>query len=353
MRTVAAGNALIDPAVTRRVIAAFGRRAATKPPPALGELTARELEVLQLLARGLSNQEIADELIVGDATVKTHVARVLMKLGLRDRVQAVVFAYEHGIVEPAVPVPDAIAYVRAALPPPPARVLEIGAGDGALAAVLRGAGYDVTAIDPKGGDGVEPVALVDLDAPPRTLRRRGRDGLAAPRRAARRVAAAALGGHAPRRAAGGRRVRRRPLDERAAAWWLATPAMTRRPPTTSPRCGSTSTPSAQIREELAAWFDLGEPVPGAVPLPLARSAGAARRGGAADRRGRAARRRHALHRGPALGSALGEAAGALARRRVVEPVVRKVAASSSSESSTSVSKLGAFLNSALRRSTRT
>jgi len=101
VRTVAAGNALIDPAVTRRVIAAFGRRVATKPPPAtLQELTARELEVLQLMARGLSNQEIAAELIVGDATVKTHVARVLMKLGLRDRVQAVVFAYEHGIVEP-------------------------------------------------------------------------------------------------------------------------------------------------------------------------------------------------------------------------------------------------------------
>ena len=101
VRTVAAGNALIDPTVTRRVIEAFGRRAATRPAPReLEELTARELEVLKLLARGLSNQEIAAELIVGDATVKTHVARVLMKLGLRDRVQAVVFAYEHGIVEP-------------------------------------------------------------------------------------------------------------------------------------------------------------------------------------------------------------------------------------------------------------
>ena len=63
-------------------------------------MTARELEVLQLLACGPSNQEIAAELIAGDATVKTHVARVLMKLGLRDRVQAVVFAYEHGIVQP-------------------------------------------------------------------------------------------------------------------------------------------------------------------------------------------------------------------------------------------------------------
>ncbi len=101
IRTVAAGNALIDPVVTRRVIEAFGRRATTSPPPAsYDELTAREREVLTLLARGRSNAEIAEELIVGDATVKTHVARVLMKLGLRDRVQAVVFAYEHGIVTP-------------------------------------------------------------------------------------------------------------------------------------------------------------------------------------------------------------------------------------------------------------
>jgi DNA-binding NarL/FixJ family response regulator len=101
IRTVAAGNALIDPVVTRRVIEAFGRRATTSPPPAsYEELTAREREVLTLLARGRSNAEIAEQLIVGDATVKTHVARVLMMLGLRDRVQAVVFAYEHGIVTP-------------------------------------------------------------------------------------------------------------------------------------------------------------------------------------------------------------------------------------------------------------
>ena len=103
IRTVAAGNALIDPVVTRRVIEAFGRRAAASPPPSsYDELTAREREVLTLLARGRSNAEIAAELIVGEATVKTHVARVLMKLGLRDRVQAVVFAYEHGIVTPGV-----------------------------------------------------------------------------------------------------------------------------------------------------------------------------------------------------------------------------------------------------------
>jgi DNA-binding NarL/FixJ family response regulator len=103
IRVVASGDALLAPSVTRRLIAEFaGRRTPPDPAgrPALEELTAREREVLGLVARGLSNQEIAAELIVGDATVKTHVARVLMKLGLRDRVQAVVFAYEHGIVEP-------------------------------------------------------------------------------------------------------------------------------------------------------------------------------------------------------------------------------------------------------------
>jgi DNA-binding NarL/FixJ family response regulator len=102
IRTVAAGNALIAPAVTRRVIAAFAHRPAAPlaPPPELAELTPREHEVLVMLARGLTNAEIADELVVSDATIKTHVARILMKLGLRDRVQAVVYAYERGVVQP-------------------------------------------------------------------------------------------------------------------------------------------------------------------------------------------------------------------------------------------------------------
>jgi DNA-binding NarL/FixJ family response regulator len=99
VRVVAAGDALLAPAVTRRVIEEFARSAPpTKPPPELAELTARETEVLKLLGRGRSNAEIAAELFITEATAKTHVGRVLMKLGLRDRTQAVVFAYEAGIV---------------------------------------------------------------------------------------------------------------------------------------------------------------------------------------------------------------------------------------------------------------
>jgi DNA-binding NarL/FixJ family response regulator len=103
IRVAAEGGALLDPLVTRRVIGAFSRlpgAAHRARPAALDRLTGREHEVLRMLARGLSNSEIAAELVVGEATVKTHVARVLMKLDLRDRVQAVVFAYEHGLVEP-------------------------------------------------------------------------------------------------------------------------------------------------------------------------------------------------------------------------------------------------------------
>jgi DNA-binding NarL/FixJ family response regulator len=101
IRVVADGDALLAPSITRRLITEFARRPApTVKPEQMKELTPRELEVLRLVARGLSNAEIANELFVSDATVKTHVARVLMKLSLRDRVQAVVAAYESGLVQP-------------------------------------------------------------------------------------------------------------------------------------------------------------------------------------------------------------------------------------------------------------
>jgi DNA-binding NarL/FixJ family response regulator len=102
VEVVARGDALIAPAVTRSVIEEFVRRspASAPPPPAVEELTEREREVLELLARGLSNAEIAERLVVSAGTVKTHVAHVLAKLGLRDRVQAVILAYESGVVTP-------------------------------------------------------------------------------------------------------------------------------------------------------------------------------------------------------------------------------------------------------------
>ena len=105
IRVVAAGEALLAPSVTRRLIEDFSRArpARAEDPAGLDELTPREREVLELIARGLSNAEIAETLVVGETTVKTHVARVLMKLGLRDRVQAVVLAYESGIVSPGRP----------------------------------------------------------------------------------------------------------------------------------------------------------------------------------------------------------------------------------------------------------
>jgi DNA-binding NarL/FixJ family response regulator len=103
VRTVAAGDALLAPAITRRLIEQFVRRppaSIRSLPPKLDELTVRELEVLKLVAGGRSNAEIAAALYVSGATVKTHVAHALRKLDLRDRVQAVVFAYENGLVEP-------------------------------------------------------------------------------------------------------------------------------------------------------------------------------------------------------------------------------------------------------------
>ena len=101
IRVVAAGDALLAPSITRRLIEEFARRPPSDARPAEVEaLSPRELEVLRLVARGLSNAEIASELYVGDATVKTHVSRILQKLSLRDRVQAVVLAYESGLLQP-------------------------------------------------------------------------------------------------------------------------------------------------------------------------------------------------------------------------------------------------------------
>ena len=104
VRIVASGEALLAPAVTRAVIEEFTRRPAASPPsqpPTLAELTPREREVLDLLARGLSNHEICDQLVISEATAKTHVSRILQKLNLRDRIQAVIYAYESGLVTPS------------------------------------------------------------------------------------------------------------------------------------------------------------------------------------------------------------------------------------------------------------
>jgi DNA-binding NarL/FixJ family response regulator len=102
VRVVADGDALLHPSITRRLIEDFAHRPTPRSgtPPELSTLTERELDVMRLVARGLSNGEIATKLFLGEATVKTHVAHVLMKLGLRDRTQAVVLAYETGLVEP-------------------------------------------------------------------------------------------------------------------------------------------------------------------------------------------------------------------------------------------------------------
>jgi DNA-binding NarL/FixJ family response regulator len=102
VRIVASGDALLAPAITRAVVEEFARRPPQSPPPAaVTELTPREQEVLALLVRGLSNPEICATLVISEATAKTHVARILQKLGVRDRVQAVIYAYETGLVTPA------------------------------------------------------------------------------------------------------------------------------------------------------------------------------------------------------------------------------------------------------------
>ena len=106
IRSVASGDALLAPSVTQRLIQEFVRRppdGIRTPSPELSLLTAREVEVLEMVARGLSNGEIATELFVSETTVKTHVAHLLSKLGVRDRVQAVVFAYDSGVVTPGDP----------------------------------------------------------------------------------------------------------------------------------------------------------------------------------------------------------------------------------------------------------
>jgi DNA-binding NarL/FixJ family response regulator len=104
VEVIAAGQALLAPSVTRRLIAQFSGAEARAPggrdERSLATLTARERETLELMAKGLTNNEIAGRMFVGEATVKTHVGNVLMKLGTRDRVQAVIFAYEHGVVSP-------------------------------------------------------------------------------------------------------------------------------------------------------------------------------------------------------------------------------------------------------------
>ncbi|MFF2524159.1 response regulator [Streptomyces liangshanensis] len=103
VRVVASGEALLAPTVTRRLITEFSKLSETPRPPALariGDLTERETEVLVLIAQGLSNAEIAEHLVVAESTIKTHVSRILVKLGLRDRTQAAVFAYEARLVTP-------------------------------------------------------------------------------------------------------------------------------------------------------------------------------------------------------------------------------------------------------------
>ena len=162
-----------------------------------------------------------------------------------------------------MPVPDAVAYVRAALPPPPARVLEIGAGDGELAAILTGAGHAVTAIDPKGGNGVLQVPLAELDAPPRSFD----------------AAVAMLSlhhvsplGFSLRRLSEVLRHGARLIvdefdvalyDERAATWWLKHSDHAHDAADHVAEMREHLHPVAHIREELDVWFDVGEAVPGA------------------------------------------------------------------------------------------
>jgi len=106
VRVVAGGDALLSPAITKHVIKQFTRTPRPVPPKELGVLSEREREVFRLIARGLSNAEIGRELYISETTVKTHITHILQKLNLRDRVQAVVLAYETGLFEPDTQSPD-------------------------------------------------------------------------------------------------------------------------------------------------------------------------------------------------------------------------------------------------------
>jgi SAM-dependent methyltransferase len=160
-----------------------------------------------------------------------------------------------------MPVPDAVAYARSALPPPPARVLEVGAGEGELAAALGAAGYDVTAIDPRGGPGVTQVALEDLDAPAGSF-----DAAVAMvslhhvvplGRSLRRLAEVLRRG--ARLVVDEMAIER--FDERAAAWWLHHAAVDKRPADPVAELREHLHSAAHIREQLAPWFDVSEGVP--------------------------------------------------------------------------------------------
>ena len=160
-----------------------------------------------------------------------------------------------------MPAPDAIAYVRAALPPPPARVLEVGAGEGELAGILTAAGYDVTAIDPAGEPPVLPVALEDLDAPPRSF-----DAAVAMvslhhvmplERSLRRLSEVLR--HGARLVVDEFAVEH--LDERAAAWWLSHAGVDKDPADHVAHMREHLHSLAYVREQLAPWFDVGEAVP--------------------------------------------------------------------------------------------
>jgi DNA-binding NarL/FixJ family response regulator len=104
VRAAAVGDALVSPALTRRLVSRFAP-SRSRPPAELDRLTDREKEVFELIIRGRSNSEISEQLFIGESTVKTHVARVLMKLGIRDRAQAVIYGYQTGMVAPGDPEP--------------------------------------------------------------------------------------------------------------------------------------------------------------------------------------------------------------------------------------------------------